>query len=376
MNKKTKKKVEDQVYEDYWDLNMAWTDFNGEKFLTALKISIDFIKNLHEEYSDKDYPNLQQKISVALDLDLISTRKGINELVKLGFINSFLKGYHPLSEEYLQAQDDESRRLLLSKIVYSNASFRRKVTKESDTREINFIVKTLEQQKVLEEKYLGSLISVNISDYPLGYVTHDELEKIFRTENQTEFEKRKYNQIDYVSGLLRKLEGIGYKKGRSSREGLFFLKKDSDSIQFEDNLLENERKGRDPYLQRIYKHQLEQESITIYGKIKCMVEGLSYPILIASHIKPFRMSDSTEAFDPNNGLLLSRTLDSLFDKNYISFNDDGTIIFYDKLADDVKDFWKSFRLKQEFLTPERLKYMAQHRELCQKENSPEKYLES
>ena len=35
------------------------------------------------------------------------------------------------------------------------------------------------------------------------------------------------------------------------------------------------------------------------------VGKLAYPVLIASHIKPFIQSDETEAYDPNNGLLLA-----------------------------------------------------------------------
>jgi predicted restriction endonuclease len=45
-----------------------------------------------------------------------------------------------------------------------------------------------------------------------------------------------------------------------------------------------------------------------------MLEKLSYPSLVASHIKPFIKSDDFEAYDPNNGILLSRNMDILFDK--------------------------------------------------------------
>lgn len=364
MNKKTKKKVENQIYESYWDLTMAWTDFNGEKFLTALKIAVDFIKEVHEEYSTKIYNDLQQRIASALNLeDHLSARKGINELVKLGFIYPLLKGYHPLSEKYIKAEDNETRKLLFSKIIYSNASFKRSIIKDSNVKEINFVIKTLEKCKTLEKKYLGSLISIDISNYPCGFVTMEQLEDIFRNKSQADFEKRKYNQISYLEGLLKKLDGISFKND------LFFLEKDSDLIQFDEETSKRENKGRDPYLQRIYKHQLEKESIAILGQIKCMVEGLSYPVLIASHIKPFRLSNTDEAFDPNNGILLSRTLDSLFDLNYISFDDNGNIIFYNRLSQDVKDFWKSYRLRKEFLTPERLKYLAQNRKICEEKNN-------
>ena len=40
-------------------------------------------------------------------------------------------------------------------------------------------------------------------------------------------------------------------------------------------------------------------------------------ILIASHIKPWRVSNNNERLDVYNGLLLLPNLDKLFDKGYI-----------------------------------------------------------
>lgn len=42
--------------------------------------------------------------------------------------------------------------------------------------------------------------------------------------------------------------------------------------------------------------------------------------LIASHIKPWRLSSNIERLDAKNGLLFTPTFDKLFDKGYISFN--------------------------------------------------------
>lgn len=49
-------------------------------------------------------------------------------------------------------------------------------------------------------------------------------------------------------------------------------------------------------------------------------------LLIASHIKPWVKSTDAEKLDPKNGLMLSPTYDKLFDKGFITFNDDGTLI--------------------------------------------------
>jgi putative restriction endonuclease len=48
--------------------------------------------------------------------------------------------------------------------------------------------------------------------------------------------------------------------------------------------------------------------------------------LIASHIRPWRDSNNEERLDGENGLLLTPTVDHLFDKGFISFEDDGALI--------------------------------------------------
>ena len=49
--------------------------------------------------------------------------------------------------------------------------------------------------------------------------------------------------------------------------------------------------------------------------------------LIASHVRPWRDSNNDERLDGENGLLLTPTVDHLFDKGFISFEDSGQLIF-------------------------------------------------
>lgn len=48
--------------------------------------------------------------------------------------------------------------------------------------------------------------------------------------------------------------------------------------------------------------------------------------LVASHCKPWRDSSNDERLDGENGLLLTPTVDHLFDRGFISFDDDGTLL--------------------------------------------------
>jgi hypothetical protein len=54
------------------------------------------------------------------------------------------------------------------------------------------------------------------------------------------------------------------------------------------------------------------------------VERLEH--LVASHTKPWRDSTNEERLDGENGLLLTPTIDHLFDKVFISFEDKGDLI--------------------------------------------------
>lgn len=69
---------------------------------------------------------------------------------------------------------------------------------------------------------------------------------------------------------------------------------------------------------------------------KCAVTGFDQlQVLIASHILPWSKSNDFERLDIHNGLLLSPVYDALFDKGFISFNDDGEIILSDKIRTDA-----------------------------------------
>jgi len=54
------------------------------------------------------------------------------------------------------------------------------------------------------------------------------------------------------------------------------------------------------------------------------VERLEH--LVASHTKPWRDSTNEERLDGENGLLLTPTIDHLFDKGFISFENKGDLI--------------------------------------------------
>lgn len=59
----------------------------------------------------------------------------------------------------------------------------------------------------------------------------------------------------------------------------------------------------------------------------CRITQVRNPLhLIASHIKPWREASDEERLAGSNGLLLTPTIDHLFDRGYISFGDEGDVL--------------------------------------------------
>ena len=56
-----------------------------------------------------------------------------------------------------------------------------------------------------------------------------------------------------------------------------------------------------------------------------------------------------------------RNIDAYFDKFYISFNDDGTILISSTVDKSIAEKYSKYSLDKEILTPERLKYLSYHR---------------
>jgi len=345
----------EQNYEEYWSLTNAFTDYNGDKFLPTLKICTDFIDEFkNEEYSPEKYTRLQLRIQEVIGIKLISIRKAINQLVKMGFINSFLISYQKESIEYLSSKTNRKRNTILSKIVYSYSSFNKSINDDSKLHQLNFLINTLVEVGKLSKEDIIALMLVDIGSVRKGFLTRMELNHYVIIANQINFIERKYNQIHYLTNLLRKLDDIVFVNNE-----LYFTE---DAKQIFGENLEITTRKRNPYLHLIYKNQLKEESFYIYGNEKCMVEQLSYPVLIASHIKPFAKSTEEEAYDPNNGILLSRNIDSLFDLGYITFENDGKIVFATNLKEDVKIFISDYSLDKSFINRERLEYLKYHRD--------------
>lgn len=349
---------ENQIYEEYWKYTAAWTDLNGGKFIEVLRCCINFFDSHNiTNYTPEHYVELQNEVRRVTHIGDTSVRKGINQLVKIGFLLPYLGGYIPEAKEYINARTERRRYAILSRTVYNHSNFQNSMTEPSVEGEgqIKFLIKTLEEVGYIDKRALISLMTVNPSDYTRGFMTASELNDAYQRVVDIDFVERKYNQLDHLMNLLSKLDDL------RTHDGALYFRTDADRLFGNDS--DSSRIGRDPYLQRVYKSELEDESMTSYNSPvpKCMIEGLAHPVLIASHIKPFSVSDEREAYDVHNGLLLSKNIDSLFDLGYITFNPDGTILAAEALPRDVAEYISRYRLDSIFINEIRMNYMEYHR---------------
>jgi 5-methylcytosine-specific restriction protein A len=107
-----------------------------------------------------------------------------------------------------------------------------------------------------------------------------------------------------------------------------------------------------------------RKSILFRWNFKCAVTHYSkHEILIASHIVPWKGSSNEERLDVNNGILLSPTYDALFDKNLISFENNGKIVFSDVLSKTkYQDIGVTGKEKITNLSQFNYPYLERHRE--------------
>ena len=125
--------------------------------------------------------------------------------------------------------------------------------------------------------------------------------------------------------------------------------------------------NRDTAKQALYKDQLKEESVRIYGRAQCYASHKPYKGLIASHIKPYKIcvleNDTVAEFDINNGLLLSKAIDDYFDKLQITFDEEGKIIACEDVPQEIAEEFSNYHLDDKVYNDKRKEYMRIHRGL-------------
>ena len=122
---------------------------------------------------------------------------------------------------------------------------------------------------------------------------------------------------------------ISYKK---SENNLKVGEKLIDSIKHDKTLSDTDKESiiKSRIGQGIFREKLLQK----YNGA-CFISGVSdNRLLIASHIKPWAVSDNKERLDTENGLLMNVLYDKLFDLGIISFTETGDLLISKSLKEE------------------------------------------
>lgn len=164
-----KKVIHNQKYEDYWKITLGTSNIYGNQFIRTLALIINHIDKYNLAAKSKKElmsgTRLNQSVTHSKDLEAqikqiynneddsgASTRKQINQYVKLGFIKPYYQGYSLAAKEYIKpGQSDATLQRLFSDTVYQYASFNSTRTKADPFNQIKFLVQTILNRK---NKYL------------------------------------------------------------------------------------------------------------------------------------------------------------------------------------------------------------------------------
>ena len=157
----------------------------------------------------------------------------------------------------------------------------------------------------------------------------------------------------------------------------------SDIDNEEDEKHQESRKGQTRWRNTLAEYALTL-SVDDTSKVVCpftLVE-VSYPaeatLLRASHIKAYAECknddgsiNNDEAYDIDNGFLVTANVDALFDKYLISVKDDGTVVTSKTISDSLvfDDLGIQRKIKPEYISEKKKKVRAKLQEMQEKQRA-------
>lgn len=132
---------------------------------------------------------------------------------------------------------------------------------------------------------------------------------------------------DYVKKILEQIKL--YKEGTANDRELL---EDLNAIENQEDITTTEKQRL--ITARIGQGWFREQLIRLWQGCCAVTQCNEISILRASHIKPWRDSDNEERLNIYNGLLLTPNLDILFDKGFISFEDNGKIIISKQISSE------------------------------------------
>lgn len=195
----------------------------------------------------------------------------------------------------------------------------------------------IDNMKIRYEQYKEEIENINseILEFEIFKYMLDDKSRLYiygNTEYWTELRKIALPNISYLSVLKLK-----DKNNNIKYYFRIFLDYKPDIIGYQ----MPEEKEQEEIIEQDEKISDRRKEIIIRARIgqgeyrKKLLEECPYcpftmvndeRLLIASHIKPWAKSTTDEKIDPKNGFMLTPTYDKLFDRGFITFEDDKKLI--------------------------------------------------
>lgn len=240
-------------------------------------------------------------------------------------------------EQYFMNEESDFYNYMLDKALFKN-----KNTYHDYMTRLRYVSRFFRLDKFLTKKRVAEIV-----------------EELKRTMSKRQAYNSSRGVSDLASGLNRFLEYIESD----------YRKKLDDSILKDENEVKNNATLTPTEKEAIIKARVGQgvfrQKLIEYWKGCSVTQCRTYPLLVASHIKPWKKSDNIQRLDVFNGLLLIPNIDKLFDKGYISFDMKGRMIFSDFLTvSDRKLLGVNSSMSLKSVDDFHLPYLKYHRENC------------
>lgn len=238
------------------------------------------------------------------------------------------------------------------------------------------VIKTVDKTFIDED---GSGIPKGIVSFFTGRLLNEGEEQFLEfsllgTLMRCKISRKQGRHRIFLTPFKRKLAELGLKIGDwvfferdVSATGRFIVSALNQNNEFVASALSSMRTGRDREIQttaRVGQGAFRKQIKLVHGN-RCCISGvvdIAPSILIASHIKPWSMSNSEEKVDMYNGLLLAPHYDKLFDNGLISFSDSGKLMLSSRVSDSLVQEWGLENRKLSTVKPQTKAYLGFHRE--------------
>lgn len=211
--------------------------------------------------------------------------------------------------------------------------------------------------------YMSWIIFLSKNHEMPSVLTDDEISRILSIEEENRKTRKIYRtekDISNFRSMLRKYQeflnsNFDQIKSQETKEQISAIETDKKITTTEKESIIFSRVGQGDFRKKLIQYWNG-----------CAISKFNrYDILVASHIKPWRVATNEERLDTFNGLLLLPNYDKLFDKGYISFDFAGKILFSKFLSNEEQ---KILGIKTDIslqkIDERHKKYLKYHQENC------------